>query len=42
MESPLVNSGVDSIGFFELPPLANRTEVHVHVHVIPVYTLSAV
>lgn len=33
MDSPLITSGVDNIGFFELSPLPVRIEVYIHVHV---------
>ena len=28
IDSPIITSGVDSIGFFDLPPLPNRAEVY--------------
>lgn len=34
MDSPLVTSGVDSIGFFELSPLPSRSEVSKRIIII--------
>ena len=36
MDSPLATSGVDSIGFFELSPLPNRTEVYIKSSYFPI------
>ena len=35
MESPLTAAGVDSIGFFDLSPLPNRSEVLLTYNTLP-------